>query len=261
MGRAEPRTFATGFEKVRRSGVAGETAAPGGGLAATLGRLPAGNQVTGSGGAQPLPRAGGAGDQDCPGGLAGPEADGAAGLGESSRGAGVPRRRRRPRGRAGRRRRAARPSSTVSQWLRTCAAGARSVSCSWSSLPASQPIQPGRRRTRSTDTRSPGVICVFGTSLSSRTTHRDRRSARGRRPAPSRRFRRKLALRIGRARPDRSSMCHLTSRMAAIAKATTTITTAPARAQQRVTEQLGAAFLRRAVLRTLLLGHRHRCRG
>src|SRR5271170_2429577 len=50
VGRAEPRTSATGFEKVRRSGVAGETAAPGGGLAATLGRLPAGNQVTGSGG-------------------------------------------------------------------------------------------------------------------------------------------------------------------------------------------------------------------
>ena len=43
-------TSATGFEKVRRSGVAGETAAPGGGLAATLGELLAGNQVTGCGG-------------------------------------------------------------------------------------------------------------------------------------------------------------------------------------------------------------------
>ena len=46
FGLAEPSTLRTGLEKVRRSGVAGETSEPGAGLAATLGEPPAGNQVT-----------------------------------------------------------------------------------------------------------------------------------------------------------------------------------------------------------------------
>ncbi len=41
-----PSTVWTGLEKVRRSGVAGETSEPGAGLAATLADLLAGNQVT-----------------------------------------------------------------------------------------------------------------------------------------------------------------------------------------------------------------------
>ena len=49
------------------------------------------------------------------------------------------------------------PAGTVSQRLCRCATGARTLSRSRRSVPISQPSQPGRRITTSTDTRSPGA--------------------------------------------------------------------------------------------------------
>ena len=117
-----------------------------------------------------LPGARGAGDDDGPGRLLGAEADRAPRVGEDAAvevAGGPVGDRRAPAGR--RRPAAAAEGLTVSQRLRTRAIGACRVRCSCCSLPTSQPTQPGRLTTTSTETASPGVSCCFGIRRPSRT--------------------------------------------------------------------------------------------